>query len=70
MHDELLKSIAETYKSPAKNFKGSEEERVKWLGDVVTEIIELNWDTFDTDKDGDLDEDESFKFIEALVPKS
>jgi len=69
MHDELLKAISETYKPPAKTFKGEEEERVKWVGDVVTEIIDQNWDNFDTDKDGDLDEEESFKFIESLVPK-
>ena len=58
-----MKAITETYTPPAKVFKGKEEERVKWVGDVVTEIIELNWDNFDTDKDGDLDEEESFRFI-------
>ena len=69
MHENLRNEISDKYTSPPQFFKGTEEERQKWVMDVITEIIELDWHNYDSDKNGDLDEDESFKFIETLQPK-
>ena len=70
MHENLIAQIDEKYTPIPKFFTGDEEERVEWVKNVIQEIIELSWHHFGKDKDGQLGEDETFKLIQDLQPKS
>jgi len=59
----LVNMIDEQYTPVPKFFTGDEEERVKWVKNVIQEVIELNWHHFDKDNNRSLDEEECFTLI-------
>ena len=70
MHENLISMIDEKYTPVPKFFTGDEEERVEWVKNVIKEMIDLSWHHFGKDKDGQLGDDETFKLIQDLQPKS
>ena len=48
-------------------FTGNVKDRKKWLKSTVDEIIDDIWNDYDDDGNGDLDEEESFSFIQELI---
>lgn len=48
-------------------FKGAEKDRKIWVKKTVDEIINETWDEYDDDGNGDLDEEESFNFVQEFI---
>jgi len=59
-----LKKMGELKKKgPAKTFKGKESDYHAWVKETCLHIVDINWDRYDDDMDGFLDENEAHNFV-------
>ena len=66
-----LKKVGDSKKKgPVKSYTGNQAGYKAWVRDTCQHLVDLNWDRFDDDMDGFMDEDEAHNFVESLVPKS
>lgn len=66
IHTNLKKMIVDC--NVPKTFKGNEKERQQWVNDANTEIINAKWKIYDDDKNGAMDEQECYNFLQSLKP--
>ena len=70
IYNGLKDQVLRRYTVPDKVFLGeTDEDRERWIESCIEEFVVDNWEKYDDDNSGDLDDIESYNLLSDLDPK-